>query len=141
MGKSYIVNCYTCQHNGQETCKGCNTLLVGENEPYENWQLREDLAEKDQRISELEEQLKNATHKFNIYQEVYYLDYKYKFEPYVSKYLTVCKGKILDIILREEGCVDYNFTLDDLKWIQEENCFATKEEAQAKLEELKGENK
>lgn len=94
---------------------------------------------KQERIAELEEQLKNATHKFNIYQEVYYLDYKYKFEPYVSKYLTVCKGKILDIILREEGCVDYNFTLDDLKWIQEENCFATKEEAETKLKELQGE--
>ena len=94
---------------------------------------------KDQRIAELEEQLKNATHKFSIYQEVCYLDYKYKFEPYLSKYLAVCKGKILDIILREEGCVDYNFTLDDLKWIPEENCFATKEEAEAKLQELKGE--
>ena len=93
-----------------------------------------------QRIAELEEQLKNATHKFNIGKEVYYLDYKYKFEPYVSKYLTVCKGKILDIILREEGYVEYNFTFDDLKWIAEENCFLTKEEAQAKLKEL-GEKK
>lgn len=88
------------------------------------------------RIAELEEQLKNATHKFNIHQEVYYLDYKYNFEPYISKYLTVCKGKVLDIILREEGYVDYNFTLDDLKWIQEENCFSTKEEAEARLREL-----
>ena len=98
------------------------------------------LNQQDQRIAELEEQLKNATHKFNIYQEVYYLDYKYKFEPYISKYLTVCKGKVLDIILREEGYVDYNFTFDDLKWITEENVFATKEDALAKLEEL-GENK
>ena len=60
MSKHYIVNCYTCQHNGQETCKGCNTLLVGKNEPYENWQLREDLESKDQRIAELEEQLKKS---------------------------------------------------------------------------------
>ena len=97
------------------------------------------LNQQNQRIAELEEQLKNATHKFNIYQEVYYLDYKYKFEPYVSKYLTVCKGKVLDIILREEGWVDYNFTFDDLKWITEENVFATKDEALKKLEELKGE--
>ena len=99
----------------------------------------ETLNKQAQRIAELEEQLKNATHKFSIYQEVYYLDNKYKFEPYVSKYLTVCKGKILDIILREEGWVDYNFTLDDLKWISEDNVFATKEEAQAKLKELQGE--
>ena len=39
--KSYLVECYTCEHNGQETCKGCRTLLVGDDEPYENWQLRE----------------------------------------------------------------------------------------------------
>lgn len=48
--RNYVVNCYTCQHNGQETCKGCNTLLDGENEPYENWELREDLNEKDHQI-------------------------------------------------------------------------------------------
>lgn len=53
----YIVNCYTCQHNGQETCKGCNTLLNGDVEPYENWELREDLSQKDQRIAELEQEL------------------------------------------------------------------------------------
>ena len=53
--KHYVVNCYTCQHNGQETCNGCRTLLVGEDEPYENWQLREDLEQKDQRIAELED--------------------------------------------------------------------------------------
>lgn len=99
--------------------------------------LKNQLAEKETRIAELEEQLKNATHKFSIGKEVYYLDYKYKFEPYVSKYLAVCKGKILDIILREGGYVEYNFTFDDLKWIAEENCFLTKEEAEAKLRELK----
>lgn len=55
----YIVNCYTCQHNGQETCKGCNTLLVGEDEPYQNWQLREDLEQKDKKIADLQSQLDN----------------------------------------------------------------------------------
>lgn len=53
----YIVNCYTCQHNGQETCKGCRTFLVGDDEPYENWQLREDLETKDQKIADLEAKL------------------------------------------------------------------------------------
>lgn len=56
MSKNYIVNCYACQHNGQETCKGCNTILNGDNEPYENWQLREDLEQKDKEIEELQEQ-------------------------------------------------------------------------------------
>ena len=66
MGKEiYIVNCYTCQHNGQETCKGCNTLLNGDVEPYENWELREDLSQKDQRIAELEQKLAELKQTYN----------------------------------------------------------------------------
>lgn len=56
----YAVCCYTCEHNGQETCKGCNTILNGENEPYENWQLREDLCQKDKQIAELQKQLETT---------------------------------------------------------------------------------
>ena len=48
--QNYAVCCYTCEHNGQETCKGCNTILNVENEPYENWQLREDLCQKTNRL-------------------------------------------------------------------------------------------
>ena len=58
--QSYAVCCYTCEHNGQETCKGCNTILNGENEPYENWQLREDLCQKDKQIADLQHKLKVA---------------------------------------------------------------------------------
>lgn len=58
--QNYAVCCYTCEHNGQETCKGCNTILNGENEPYENWQLREDLCQKDKQISDLQHRLKVA---------------------------------------------------------------------------------
>lgn len=61
MGKqNYAVCCYTCEHNGQETCKWCNTILNGENEPYENWQLREDLCRKDKQITDLQHQLEVA---------------------------------------------------------------------------------
>ena len=56
--QNYAVCCYTCEHNGQETCKGCNTILNGENEPYENWQLREDLCRKDKQIADLQHKLK-----------------------------------------------------------------------------------
>ena len=56
--QNYAVCCYTCEHNGQETCKGCNTILNGENEPYENWQLREDLCQKDKQIADLQHKLK-----------------------------------------------------------------------------------
>ena len=55
--QNYVVCCYTCEHNGQETCKGCNTILNGENEPYENWELREDLCSKDQQIANLQHRL------------------------------------------------------------------------------------
>lgn len=55
--QNYAVCCYTCEHNGQETCKGCNTILNCENEPYENWQLREDLCRKDKQIADLKHRL------------------------------------------------------------------------------------
>ena len=58
--QSYAVYCYTCEHNGQETCKGCNTILNGKNEPYENWQLREDLSQKDKKIAILQLALSKA---------------------------------------------------------------------------------
>ena len=58
--QNYAVYCYTCQHNGKETCKGCNTILNGENEPYENWQLREDLCQKDKQIADLQHRLEVA---------------------------------------------------------------------------------
>lgn len=58
--QNYAVCCYTCEHNGQETCKGCNTILNGENEPYKNWQLREDLCRKDKQIADLQHRLEIA---------------------------------------------------------------------------------
>ena len=58
--QNYAVCCYTCEHNGQETCKGCSTILNGENEPYENWQLREDLCQKDEQIADLQHRLEVA---------------------------------------------------------------------------------
>ena len=64
--QNYAVCCYTCEHNGQETCKGCNTILNGENEPYENWQLREDLCQKDKQIADLQHKLKVAEKTFEL---------------------------------------------------------------------------
>lgn len=58
--QNYAVCCYTCEHNGQETCKGCNTILNASNEPYENWQLREDLCQKDEQIADLQHRLEVA---------------------------------------------------------------------------------
>ena len=128
--KHYVVNCYTCEHNGQETCKGCNTLLVGDNELYENWQLREDLAEKDKRIAELEEQLKNViVPKFNRQEHIYSFAF----------------GEIREFIV--VAYLDNNTTLcedtktNHLEWSDNDFLVLTYEEAQTKLEELRGKKK
>ena len=125
MSKHYIVNCYTCQHNGQETCKGCNTLLVGENEPYENWQLREDLEAKDQRIAELEEQLKNCIKpKFNRQEHIYCVTFgeirEFVVVAYLDNNITLCEDT----------------TTSKLEWCDNKFLVLTKEEAEAKLKEL-----
>lgn len=132
MSKNYIVNCYTCQHNGQETCKGCNTLLFGEDEPYENWQLREDLEMKDQQIAELEEQLKNViVPKFKYGQTVWCVyptnEHRQGF-VFELDFVGYTKDKIICCITENE-----EFEYDEV--------FETKEEAQAKLEELQGEKR
>lgn len=73
----YIVNCYTCQHNGQETCKGCNTLLNGEDETYQNWELREDLQYRDNKIEDLQSQLAEKERQVKVYaHEIAFLDNK-----------------------------------------------------------------
>ena len=84
------------------------------------------LNQQDHRIAELEEQLKNATPKFNYHQVVYVL----------------CNT---DIIKGQIDCFDYynkkyliwtmEFGLGN-EWCYEHELFATKEEAQAKLKEL-----
>ena len=141
MSENYIVNCYTCQHNGQETCKGCNTLLVGENEPYENCQLKEDLETKDQRIAELEEQLKNAiVPKFKVGQEIWEITplMSWKIKRIEWHKFNGGNGDVIIEIYRlgHDGTDDYNCCIMP---VDSDRFFATKEEAQAKLEKLQGE--
>ena len=80
-----------------------------------------------QRIAELEEQLKNAiVPKFKIGQKVWFI-YGKSIRSFI----------ILRTDIEIRDCV--LITYSDRGWYQfEENCFATKEEAQAKLEELRG---
>lgn len=86
------------------------------------------LVEKDQRIAELEEQLKNAiVPKFKIRQEVFYIVDKYKLKS----------GEILEIQiwdLKKDNIV-YVIEYGGNVWCENE-LFATKEEAEAKLREL-----
>lgn len=72
--QNYAVCCYTCEHNGQGTCKGCNTILNGENEPYENWRLREDLCQKDKQITELQKQLEEKEKDNQFLKKMYLLE-------------------------------------------------------------------
>ena len=127
----YVVDCYTCQHNGQETCKGCNTLLNGDVEPYENWELREDLSQKDQRIAELEQELEELKEKaivprFKRQEIVYCISYGkiqlFNVVAYLDNQITLCEN-------RETGKLE--FVNNDYLCINEQ-------EAQAKLKEIQG---
>ena len=93
--------------------------------------------QQDQRIAELEEQLKNAiVPKFKIGHEVWWVDtrvnsfneQRYRIESYLIDSIVITKEQ-------------FRYYGDDGSWLGDNELFATKEEAQAKLEELKGENK
>ena len=97
--------------------------------------VKERLAEKDRRIAELEEQLKNAiVPKFKIEQTVYRI-YQDKIE----------NGMVSEIRVDELG-ITYHITMYSSKYcetycyVNENDLFATKEEALAKLEELSSTN-
>ena len=96
--------------------------------------LRDLLKKKDQRIAELEEQLKNAiVPKFKIGQEVYYyhIARNKTYSGYVedTQWFATKNGIYYRISQLQR----------DYFWIREDEVFAAKEEAQAKLEELIGE--
>ena len=81
------------------------------------------IAEKDRRIAELEEQLKNAiVPKFKIGQTIWYI--------YGKKIKSFTISKI-EVEIRNIPLIAYS---SPYIYQYEENCFATKEEAQAKLE-------
>ena len=106
------------------------------------------LNQQDQRIAELEKQLKNATvPKFKVGQEVWYIEDN-----------QVNSATIDDMWIELSGGIEHYFNLDlsdglglvskanDEKWehhfgLGTYYVFATKEEALAKLEELQGEKK
>lgn len=83
------------------------------------------LNKQEKRIAELEEQLKNAiVPKFKIGQEVYLIDDYYSIVPF----------EIDKILITENGIEIKSVEWDE--WFEENECFITREEAQAKLEEL-----
>lgn len=103
--------------------------------------LEEENTELKQRIAELEEQLKNAiVAKFKIGQKVWYVNkgYIYKKDWHIEELLI--NGFEYKIDKRKNALVMwYSTYFNDYKnyKYQEKDLFATKEEALAKLEELK----
>ena len=97
------------------------------------------LNEKEKRISKLEEQLKNAiVPKFKIGQEVWFVRY-FNAGCYEFDY-----GKVIQIKITEYDGIFYemeylNKCEIDFRSRHEKYVFVTKEEAQAKLKQLKGE--
>lgn len=96
-------------------------------------EVKNELKEKDQRIAELEEQLKNAiVPKFKQYQQVSFINNN---GHIINKYYYECEcqdGIIVAKYSHSKGVIVYYKKAKDL-------VFATKEEAQAKLKELQGE--
>ena len=79
---------------------------------------------KDQRISELEEQLKNVP-KYNVYSKVFFIDDCEK---------TIKEDFVEQIIINHRDGILYELINNFL--FEESELFATKEEAEAKLQEL-----
>ena len=133
---------FECEHNwiiDNNKRKTNESLIVYD----EEWNTLDDLCEllnqQDQRITELEEQLKNAiVPKFKLYDTVYTIN--------IDRADGIESGKITQINF--DGIkIIYQFTLYQTNYCHtynykdEKDVFATKEEAQAKLEELRRENK
>lgn len=98
--------------------------------------VKERLAEKDKRIAELEEQLENAiSPKFKVGQEVWTI--RHNNSVYHTR---IDEIKVVGIKGKNEIFYYYDQPGSYAHWEElEDNLFATKEEAQAKLEELQGE--
>lgn len=107
--------------NGMKFCAKCYQKTFG--------------AEQQQRIAELEEQLKKMTPKFKVGQKIYMADCKE-----MSVFSATITKTILTLHRENEHIHMYDIIKDiEPDWIcgtSEEWLFATKEEAQAKLEEL-----
>ena len=109
---------------GQECCEVWNKLK-------DKTKMIDYLIESKQRIAELEEQLKKAiVPKFNVGQEVYY---------YHIARNKIYSGLVEDIQwFATRNRIDYRIPnlQRDYFWIREDELFATKKEAEAKLKEM-----
>ena len=130
--------------NGMRFCAKCYQETFGNNNMSENLKNMYDayskiLDEKDQRISELEEQLANAIvlPKYEKGQPIYYICGDKIIEAYFQGFDVDINADVIEnpqIVTDEDGFtgMDYDFGFVDYRLI-----YATRAEAEAKLKEIK----
>ena len=107
--------------------------------------VKERLAEKDKRIEELEEQLKNSIRpKFRTYQPIFYITQFYTSTKGDPEY-DIISDKYYVAENENEIILGWNYVKDfnqrKYYYVRKDWVFATKEEAEAKLRELQGEKR
>ena len=92
------------------------------------------IAELEQELAELKEKAIDRP-KFKHFEEYWYIENN----PYCDNELQVFNGKVLEIICAydEDWLYEYRFDTS-CRYIEEDNIFATEQEAQAKLKEIQG---
>ena len=108
-------------------------------------EVKNELKAKDQRIAELEEQLKNSIRpKFRTYQPIFYITQFYTSTKGNPEY-DIISDKYYVAENENEIILGWNYAKDfnqrKYYYVRKDWVFSTKKEAQAKLEELKGEKK
>ena len=106
-----------------------------------NYQATVRLNELNDRIKELEQELAELKEKaidrpkFKHFEEYWYIENN----PYCDNELQVFNGKVMEIICAydEDWLYEYRFDTS-CRYIEEDNIFATEQEAQEKLKEVQG---
>ena len=138
--KDFITDCYLAD-NTKIICEFYHEESEIEYSNCKLLNLQEYDKQKDQRIAELEQELAElkekaiARPKFKHFEEYWYIENN----PYCDNELQVFNGKVMEIICAydEDWLYEYRFDTS-CRYIEEDNIFATEQEAQAKLKEIKG---
>ena len=111
-------------------------FFLGSKEQYVDVMNKQDqrFAELEQELAELKEKAIDRP-KFKHLEEYWYIENN----PYCDNELQVFNGKVMEIICAydEDWLYEYRFDTS-CRYIEEDNIFATEQEAQAKLKEIQG---
>lgn len=138
--KNFITDCYLAD-NTKIICEFYHEESEIEYSDCELLNLQEHDKQKDQHIAELEKQLAKLKEKaidrpkFKHFEEYWYIENN----PYCDNELQVFNGKVMEIICAydEDWLYEYRFDTS-CRYIEEDNIFATEQEAQEKLKEVQG---